>query len=115
VDGAGNLIIKKPASPGREHAPAWCCRPTWIWSARRTPAPPTTSAATPIVPRLADGWLVADDTTLGADNGIGVALILAALEDATLVHGPSKRCSPSTKKPAWAAPTALPPTCCRAA
>jgi di/tripeptidase len=31
---------------------------------------------------------VADDTTLGADNGIGVALILAALEDATLAHGP---------------------------
>jgi dipeptidase D len=41
-----------------------------------------------IVPRLAEGWLIADDTTLGADNGIGVALILAALEDATLVHGP---------------------------
>jgi dipeptidase D len=31
---------------------------------------------------------VAEDTTLGADNGIGVALILAALDDDTLAHGP---------------------------
>jgi dipeptidase D len=37
---------------------------------------------------LHDGWLVAEKTTLGADNGIGVALILAVLEDKNLVHGP---------------------------
>jgi dipeptidase D len=42
----------------------------------------------PIRSDLRDGWLVADDTTLGADNGIGVALILAALDDDTLAHGP---------------------------
>ena len=35
-----------------------------------------------------DDWLSAVDTTLGADNGIGVALILATLEDAGLAHGP---------------------------
>lgn len=35
-----------------------------------------------------DGWVVAQDTTLGADNGIGVALALAALEEPGLVHPP---------------------------
>ena len=34
------------------------------------------------------GWVTADGTTLGADNGIGVAAILAVLEDRTLKHGP---------------------------
>jgi dipeptidase D len=40
------------------------------------------------VPVLRDGHLVAEDTTLGADNGLGVAMILAVLQDASLVHGP---------------------------
>jgi dipeptidase D len=42
----------------------------------------------PIRPLLDDGWLVARDTTLGADNGIGVALALAALEAKDIAHGP---------------------------
>ena len=42
----------------------------------------------PIRPVRRDGWLVAEGTTLGADNGVGVALILAVLEDCTLQHGP---------------------------
>jgi dipeptidase D len=41
-----------------------------------------------IVPRRQDGWIKATDTTLGADNGIGVAAILAVLEADDLVHGP---------------------------
>ena len=45
----------------------------------------------PIVPRLdpADpAWLVATGTTLGADDGVGVAMALAILEDPELIHGP---------------------------
>jgi dipeptidase D len=42
----------------------------------------------PVEPVLRDGWLLAEHTTLGADNGVGVALILAALEDERLTHGP---------------------------
>jgi dipeptidase D len=42
----------------------------------------------PIVPRREDGWVKATDTTLGADNGIGVAAMLAVLESDDLVHGP---------------------------
>jgi len=41
----------------------------------------------PIVPVLRDGWLLAENTTLGADNGIGVALALAVLENRNLCHG----------------------------
>lgn len=42
----------------------------------------------PIRPVLCDGWVVAEETTLGADNGIGVALALAALEANDLIHPP---------------------------
>jgi dipeptidase D len=37
---------------------------------------------------LKDGWLIAENTTLGADNGIGVALALAVLESNDIAHGP---------------------------
>jgi len=42
----------------------------------------------PIQPVLKDGWLIAENTTLGADNGIGVALALAVLESSDIAHGP---------------------------
>ena len=42
----------------------------------------------PIVPRIVDDWVMATDTTLGADNGIGVSTILAVLEATDLPHGP---------------------------
>jgi dipeptidase D len=42
----------------------------------------------PIRTVVRDGWVVAQDTTLGADNGIGVALALAALEEPGLIHPP---------------------------
>jgi dipeptidase D len=42
----------------------------------------------PIRPILEDGWLIAKDTTLGADNGIGVALALAVLDSNDIAHGP---------------------------
>ncbi len=48
----------------------------------------TISSAMPINARVRDGWVVAEETTLGADNGIGVALALAALEEPGLVHPP---------------------------
>ena len=43
-------------------------------------------------------------TSLGADNGIGVAAMLAVLESDDIAHRRWRRCSPSTKKPAWTAP-----------
>jgi dipeptidase D len=42
----------------------------------------------PLSPVLKEGWLVAENTTLGADNGIGVALALAVLASRDLAHGP---------------------------
>ncbi len=88
VDAAGNLVVRKPASPGRESAPGVVLQSHLDMVCQANEDTPHDFTSDPILPVLRDGWLVADGTTLGADNGIGVALILAALEDKNLVHGP---------------------------
>ena len=88
VDGAGNLLLRKPASAGRERAPAVVLQAHLDMVCQKNADSAHDFARDPIVPARRDGWLVAEETTLGADNGIGVALILAALEDPDLVHGP---------------------------
>ena len=88
VDSVGNLIVRKPASPGLESVPGVVLQAHLDMVCQANADTPHDFSRDPIVPVLRDGWLVADGTTLGADNGIGVALILAALEDRDLVHGP---------------------------
>ena len=88
VDAAGNLIIRKPASPGRENFPGVILQAHLDMVCQNNADTPHDFSRDPIRPQRRDGWLVADGTTLGADNGIGVALILAVLEAADLEHGP---------------------------
>ena len=88
VDAAGNVIIRKPASPGLE------ARPGVILQAHLDMVPQKSADSThdfltdPIDAYIEDGWVHADHTTLGADDGSGVALIMAILEDDSLVHPP---------------------------
>ena len=88
VDAAGNLIIGKPASVGREDSPGVVLQAHLDMVCQKNTDSAHDFSRDPIVPELRDGWLVTDQTTLGADNGIGVALILAVLEDESLEHGP---------------------------
>ena len=87
LDAVGNLIIRKPASPGRERVPGVILQAHLDMVCQKNADTAHDFSKDPIRPVLHDGWLVAENTTLGADNGIGVALILAALEDAELTHG----------------------------
>ena len=86
VDAVGNLILKKSASPGCESMPGVILQGhlDMVCQANAGTAHDFERDAINAVVR--DGWLVADDTTLGADNGIGVALALAALEETDLMH-----------------------------
>ncbi|WP_374266768.1 aminoacyl-histidine dipeptidase [Zoogloea sp.] len=88
VDAAGNLIVRKPASPGHETAPGVVLQTHLDMVCQKNAGIDHDFTRDPIRPVRRDGWLVADDTSLGADNGIGVALALAVLEDASLAHGP---------------------------
>lgn len=88
VDPAGNLLIRKPAASGLEHAPCTILQAHLDMVGQKNAGTVHDFAKDPITPVLREDWLIAENTTLGADNGIGVALILAVLEDATLRHGP---------------------------
>jgi dipeptidase D len=84
-DEAGNVIIRKPASPGYEH------RKPIVMQAHLDMVPQTLVEhdflKDPIDAYIDGEWVKARQTTLGADNGIGVALIMAVLTDRSLKHG----------------------------
>lgn len=88
VDGAGNLILRKPASPGCGAMPGVILQGHLDMVCQTNAGTSHDFERDPINAQLRDGWVVAENTTLGADNGIGVALALAALEEPGLLHPP---------------------------
>lgn len=88
TDEAGNVIIKKPATPGMEN------RKGVILQAHMDMVPQKNNDTVhdfekdPIETYIDGDWVRAKGTTLGADNGLGVAAIMAVLEDNSLKHGP---------------------------
>jgi dipeptidase D len=86
VDSAGNLILKKPASPGCEAQPGVILQGHLDMVCQANTGTQHDFTRDAIRTVVHDGWVVAEDTTLGADNGVGVALALAALDDPGLVH-----------------------------
>ncbi len=86
VDGAGNLILKKPASPGSAGLPGVILQGHLDMVCQANSGTVHDFERDPISTVVRDGWVVAENTTLGADNGIGVALALAALEEPGLMH-----------------------------
>ena len=88
-DAFGNLLICKPATPGREAAPGVIFQGHLDMVPQANSDHPHDFTRDPIQTRLGDdGWLRASGTTLGADNGLGVAAALAILEADDLEHGP---------------------------
>ncbi|PKU25047.1 aminoacyl-histidine dipeptidase [Telmatospirillum siberiense] len=88
IDSAGNLLIRKAASRGRGDRLGVVLQAHLDMVCQANSGTVHDFTRDPIRPVERDGWLTAPDTTLGADNGIGVALALAALEDETLEHPP---------------------------
>jgi dipeptidase D len=87
-DPGRNLVVRVPASPGREAAPTVTLQGHLDMVCERDPA----SANDPAEGRIQlvrDGdWLSADGTTLGADDGVAIAAMMALVEDESLPHGP---------------------------
>jgi len=86
VDVVGNLILKKPASLGCESMPGVILQGHLDMVCQANAGTVHDFERDAIMTVVRDGWLIAEDTTLGADNGIGVALALAALEEPNLIH-----------------------------
>jgi dipeptidase D len=88
VDATGNLVIKVPASPGFEATPVIVLQGHMDMVCEKTPESDHDFDHDPIRVMRDGDWLRADRTTLGADNGIALALALALVADAAVVHPP---------------------------
>jgi dipeptidase D len=87
-DEGRNLVIHVPASPGRDNAPTVTLQGHLDMVCERDPASPNDPAEGRIALVRDGDWLTADGTTLGADDGVAIAAMMALAEDASLPHGP---------------------------
>ena len=87
-DELGNVLIRKPASKGYEQSPRVCLQAHMDMVCEKNGDKVFDFMTDAIEPVLDGEWLTANGTTLGADDGIGVAAILAILDDDTVEHGP---------------------------
>ncbi len=88
IDPVGNLVIRKPASQGMEDRQTVVLQGHLDMVAQKEADLEHDFTKDPIQTQIIDGWVSAKGTTLGADNGIGVAAALAVLESTDLEHGP---------------------------
>ncbi len=87
-DAAGNLLVHVPATPGRETAEPVLLQGHVDMVCQKAPDRAIDFETEGIDAYVAEGVVRARGTTLGADNGIGVAAALAAADDPSVVHGP---------------------------
>ena len=87
-DPAGNIVFRKPASAGMENRKGVILQAHMDMVPQKTPESTHNFETDPIQPWIDGDWVKAKGTTLGADNGLGVAAIMAIMEDKTLRHGP---------------------------
>jgi dipeptidase D len=87
-DKTGNVLVRKPGTAGRETAEVVTLQGHMDMVCEKNSAVRHDFSKDPIEAVIQDGWVRAKGTTLGSDNGIGVAAALAIMEDASLVHGP---------------------------
>ena len=85
VDEAGNVLIRKPASKGMEDHAGVVLQAHMDMVAQKTADKDFDFLTDPIQAYVAGDWVHADDTTLGADDGIGIAVIMAMLQRKDLV------------------------------
>ncbi|MCZ2723437.1 aminoacyl-histidine dipeptidase [Marinomonas sp. 15G1-11] len=88
LDPAGNLLIRKSASQGMENRQTVVLQGHLDMVAQKNAETQHDFEKDPIQTQIIDGWVHATGTTLGADNGIGVAAALAVLESTNIPHGP---------------------------
>jgi dipeptidase D len=87
-DAARNLVIRVPATPGREPAPRVTLQGHLDMVCERQPDSPNDPAEGRIELMRDGDWLTANGTTLGADDGVAIAAMMALVEDESLPHGP---------------------------
>jgi dipeptidase D len=87
-DAVGNVVVRKPAVPGREKAVMAALQGHLDMVCEQNEGGTHNFDTDPIRLVREGDWLTAAGTTLGADNGVGVAAALAVMESRDIAHGP---------------------------
>ncbi len=87
-DNTGNIVAKIPATSGYENSPVVILQGHVDMVCEKNKETKHDFENDPIEIKKEDGWITAEGTTLGSDNGIGVAAALAVINDKSVVHGP---------------------------
>lgn len=87
-DAVGNILMSKPATPGKENLPVVVLQSHMDMVCEKNNGTAHDFDNDPIETIVDGEWLRANGTTLGADNGIGVAAELAILASNDIEHGP---------------------------
>jgi dipeptidase D len=87
-DETGNVLISKPATPGRENDPVVILQSHVDMVCEKNSETQHNFDTDSIKPFVDDGWVRAEGTTLGSDDGIGMAAQMAVLTSTDLSHGP---------------------------
>jgi dipeptidase D len=88
ADAEGNVVVEVPPTVGRETAATVVLQSHLDMVCERDPDTAFDPREGRIHVRVEGDWVLADRTTLGADNGIGVAAAMAVVEETTVEHGP---------------------------
>ena len=88
VDPAGNVVMRKPATKGYENRKTVMLQAHMDMVPQKAPDSTHNFETDPIETYIEDGWVHARGTTLGSDDGIGVAAIMGIMESNDLKHGP---------------------------
>jgi dipeptidase D len=87
-DKVGNILLRVAATSGYENAPITALQSHVDMVTQANSHSEHNFMTDPLQLQIVDGWLKACDTTLGADNGIGCAAMLALMTDDSVIHGP---------------------------
>lgn len=87
-DEIGNVLIKKPATPGKENLKTVVLQSHMDMVCEKNSDTKHNFDTDPIIPWIDNGWVKAKGTTLGADDGIGMAAEMALLTSTDIEHGP---------------------------
>ncbi len=87
-DEAGSIVVRVPATPGHEEAATVILQGHLDMVGEKNSDCEHNFETDPIKVVVEDDWVSADGTTLGADNGVGVAAAMAIVDDVEAVHGP---------------------------
>jgi dipeptidase D len=87
-DPANNIVMRKPATPGMENRKAVILQAHMDMVPQKSPESTHNFETDPIETYIDGDWVRAKGTTLGSDDGLGVALIMAVMEGKDMKHGP---------------------------